>query len=157
LTIRAYRITQTKYVPTAFDGEGARVNGGRWNSVGTRIVYLASSLSLATLELLVHTEDISTIYLNYSVIPVDFDEGLVQSLKPSSLPSGWDAPEPIPETQMLGDAWIVGGASLLLQVPSVVTPGEVNYLVNPLHPDFPRLSFGTPVGFEPDSRLLPDD
>lgn len=157
MTVCAYRITQTKYVSTAFDGEGARIYGGRWNSIGTRIVYVASSLSLATLELLVHIEDISTIYGNYSVIPVTFAEALVQSVDPSSLPGGWDAPEPIPATQMLGDAWVTGGSSLVLQVPSAVTPGEVNYLINPLHPEFSTLSLATPVDFKPDTRLQPED
>ena len=31
-----------------FDGEGAFLFDGRWNSRGTRLVYTASSLSLAT-------------------------------------------------------------------------------------------------------------
>lgn len=153
MTVRAYRITQTKYVPTAFDGEGARLYGGRWNSVGTSVIYVASSLSLATLELLVHTEDLSIIHNDYSVIPVDFSEKLMQSVDPASLTKGWDAPEPSPETQMLGDAWAAGGSSLVLQVPSVVSVGEVNYLINPSHSDFSKLSHRTPHRFQPDARL----
>jgi RES domain-containing protein len=109
------------------------------------------------LELLVHTEDISTIHNRYSVIPVDFDEQLLQTVDPATLPSGWDAPEPIPETQMMGDTWVTSGACLVLQVPSAVTPGEMNYLINPLHSDFPKLSRGAPVEFQPDTRLLPED
>ena len=58
---------------------------------------------------------------------------------------------------MMGDAWVAGGAGLILQVPSVVTVGEANYLVNPLHSGFPELSLGTPVEFEPDARLLPEN
>ncbi len=118
------------------------------------MIYVASSLSLATLELLVHAEDISTIYNRYSVIPVDFDERFIRAVDSASLPRGWDAPEPIPETQMLGDDWVASGDCLVLQVPSVVTPGEVNCLVNPSHSDFLKMSCGAPVEFHPDTRLL---
>ena len=37
-------------------GEGARLNGGRWNSEGVAAVYTASSLALAALEYLVHVD-----------------------------------------------------------------------------------------------------
>ena len=36
------------------DGEGARRVGGRWNSPGRCVVYMAQSVSLAVLENLVH-------------------------------------------------------------------------------------------------------
>lgn len=120
------------------------------------MIYVASSLSLATLELLVHLEDIFTIYDNYSVIPVHFDESLIETLAPASLPDGWDKAEPVPATQLLGDRWVERNTSAVLQVPSVVTRGEVNYLLNPLHSDFPRISLGEAVTFRPDSRLLTD-
>ena len=44
--ITAFRITQNRFARAAFDGEGARLYGGRWNSPGTAMVYLASSISL---------------------------------------------------------------------------------------------------------------
>ena len=55
--IRAFRLCKTKHLATAFTGEGARLNGGRWNSPGNSVVYTSASLSLATLEVLVHLED----------------------------------------------------------------------------------------------------
>jgi RES domain-containing protein len=39
-------------------------------------------------------------------------------------------------------------------VPSVVTPGEWNFLLNPLHPDFPKVQPGAASPFRPDPRLI---
>jgi len=149
----AYRIVQARYAATAFDGEGARLNGGRWNSVGTSMIYTSSSLSLATLEMLVHTEDISVIYGRYVVIPVAFDASLVQQIEAEALPAGWNAPQLIAETQLLGDKWIAGKSSAVLEVPSAVTENEANYLLNPAHSDFARISIGAILEFKPDLRL----
>lgn len=152
-TLTTYRITQKKHLSTAFDGEGARLNGGRWNSIGTRMIYTASSLSLATLELLVHTEDISTIYGLYAVIPIEFDSTLVQDVDVDSLPHEWDSPEPISDTQIIGDQWISSMSSVLLEIPSAVNPREMNYLINPAHSDFSQIVLGSSFEFEPDQRL----
>ncbi|MBI2497892.1 MAG: RES domain-containing protein, partial [Opitutae bacterium] len=42
-----------------------------------------------------------------------------------------------------------------LRVPSVVVPGEFNYLLNPAHPDFKRVKIGKPEPFSFDPRLAP--
>jgi len=153
LRIVAYRVTQTKYLSTPFDGEGAKLNGGRWNSVGTYMVYTASSLSLATLELLVHIEDISIIYDQYSVIPIEFDDSMVESVTMSSMPHGWDAPEPIAGTKILGDDWIERASSVILKVPSAITKNENNYLLNPYHQDFTEVKIGKDFLFQLDERI----
>lgn len=51
---RAWRIVKEKHAATAFSGEGARLYGGRWNSVGTSLVYTSGTKALAALESLVH-------------------------------------------------------------------------------------------------------
>ena len=108
MNITAYRITKTKRTAGAFDGEGARLYGGRWNSIGTRVVYVAGSRSLATLEILVHTEDLSTIVGQYSIIAVTFPDKLVLRIPAADLPKRWSAHEPVADTQILGDRWIHG-------------------------------------------------
>ena len=150
----AFRITQSRYASTAFDGEGARLNGGRWNSVGTRMVYTASSLSLATLELLVHTEDVSALDGRYTVIPIEFDRSLVRTINITTLPVGWNQPETIGDTQILGDQWVRSLSSVLLEVPSVVIPTESNFLVNPGHPEFSKIAIGARFVLKLDPRLL---
>ena len=155
MTTTAYRIAKSKYLKTAFDGEGAKLHGGRWNSIGTRMVYTSSSLSLATLELLVHTEDLETIYGLYRVIPIEFENALVQEVEVKSLPHGWNAPETTADPQIIGDEWIGSRSSALLRVPSAVTTRESNYFINPAHPDFSKISLGSSFEFEPDLRLGP--
>jgi RES domain-containing protein len=117
------------------------------------MVYVSSSRSLATLELLVHLDDLATIRGSHVLIPLTFDESIVAEANTSVLQAGWDGPQIAPSTQLLGDQWVRSCASAVLKVPSVVTPGEYNYLVNPLHPDFSRIEIGTATRFEPDPRL----
>jgi RES domain-containing protein len=154
MSLTAYRITKTKRVATAFDGEGARLYGGRWNSIGTRLVYVAGSRSLATLEVLVHAEDISTIEGQYSIIPVTFSDELILSIPPDDLPSHWPSSEPLAETQLFGDKWVTKSSSAVLEVPSAVTNGERNYLLNPSHPDFESIILGDATPFRIDPRLI---
>lgn len=153
MNVNAFRITKTRFVSTAFDGEGARLYGGRWNSVGVRMVYLAGSLSSATLELLVHTDDYSTIIDLYSYFPVEIPESYIEQIDESLLPTGWNSPTAIGATQTLGDDWISSKSSVVLKVPSAISSDENNFLVNPNHPDFSRLTIADPIKFELDPRI----
>lgn len=152
--IKVYRICKTKYAATAFDGEGAFRAGGRWNSAGTRVVYVAASLSLAVLEMLVHFGD-DSILPSYSFIEAEFDEDLVESIeKIAKLPKNWSESPPSFEIQQIGDNWVKRNLSAILQVPSAIVPTESNYLINPNHQDFSRIIFGNPQNFIFDKRLL---
>ncbi len=148
----AWRIVKTARVATAFDGEGARVFGGRWNSPGTTMVYGAESIALAALELLVHLQA-SQLLASYSVIPASFDEGMVERLDATSLPRGWRAhPAPV-RLQEIGDRWVARGRSAVLRVPSAIVPAEWNYLLSPAHPDFAKVEIGPASAFALDARL----
>ena len=72
---KAWRMVAPQYVDQAFDGEGARIYGGRWNSKGTSMVYTASSLSLTAMEILVHL-DSDEILNRYVCIPIEFPSKL---------------------------------------------------------------------------------
>jgi RES domain-containing protein len=96
---------------------------------------------------LVHTEDISTIEAQYSIIPVTFPEEMILRIPPENLPDEWALPEPTAVAQMIGDRWIAGRMSVVLEVPSAVTHEETNYLINPNHLDFQSIEMGTPVPF----------
>ena len=43
----AWRVVAATYADSAFDCEGARRSGGRFNAAGTRVVYAAATLALA--------------------------------------------------------------------------------------------------------------
>lgn len=146
-------MTQKKHLKIAFDGEGAKMYGGRWNSKGTRMVYVANSLPLATLEVMVHAEDYATLKELYSVIPVEFDDKLIEHIKPKNLPPGWNSPVISPLTQKIGDEWVDSMSSAIFEVPSVIVPSESNYLLNPAHPDYKKLKIGNPFDFYVDPRL----
>jgi RES domain-containing protein len=153
MTITAWRITKAARADKAFDGEGARLYGGRWNSVGTPVVYLAENAALAVLELLVHIENTAAIDL-YVLIPVAFESRLVRTLPKNSIPGDWSANPPSSTTQSIGDRWLAQGRDLLLSVPSALVPTERNFLLNPKHPDFSRVHIGAPQEFKFDARLF---
>jgi len=136
--IRAWRPIKAEHADDAFTGEGARRGGGRWNSKGVRLVYTSGSLSLATLEVMVHTHFYSALK-SYVCIPIDFDPSLLQSIAIDDLPDNWQA-DPIPQSvKKVGDRWIKNKESVILKVPSAIIPVEFNYLINPSHPDFGKI------------------
>lgn len=121
-------------------GAGAAVSGGRWNRPGTPLVYCASSISLATLETIVHL-GVGDLPLNRYLIRVDLPADIVaeaQSVHAEDV-AGWDAHPPGKSSLDAGERWVRGRRSALLIVPSVVVPEETNVLINPVHPDSKRI------------------
>jgi RES domain-containing protein len=154
--ITAWRIVQERHLSTAFSGEGAARFPGRWNERGVPMVYTASSLSLAALEILVHIGGEATLQ-NYVCIPVSFDAALCRQVPASDLPELWSA-DPAPDsTRALGAQWVKDSSSAILIVPSAVVPIESVYLINPRHMDFPRITIGGESCFRFDARLRQTD
>lgn len=146
------RFADPPYDP--FDGKGAELDGGRWNSPGVPVVYAAGYRALAILEVLVHTGGLDTL-LDRVVFPVEVPPDLVHSIDPSTLPPGWSDPDAPTALRAVGDAWARGLVSAVLRVPSAVVTGESNYVLNPRHPDFPKLAIGPRQPLPIDPRLLP--
>jgi RES domain-containing protein len=153
MMLEGYRIVPAAHAATAFDGEGARLYGGRWNSIGVPMVYASKHRSLAALETRVHI-DRTKMLRPYKCIVFHFDAKWLETLPPRQWPVNWRLEPPSPATQRLGDAWIKAGRSALLAVPSVIIPGEQNFLLNPKHSNFTKIKFDKPVNFTFDSRLF---
>lgn len=147
----AWRLTKTRYLATAWDGEGARQAGGRWNSVGTAVVYASGTLSLALVETLVHLP--GGVLPAYSAQRADFADSQVAVLEDVDLPRGWRGDPPPAAARAIGDSWVVAARRAVLRVPSVVVPMEYNYLFNPRHADFARVRIGRSMPFPFDRRL----
>ena len=148
----SWRVLRENYAIRAFDGEGARVWGGRWHSAGHAVVYTAASTSLGLLEKLVHTEE--GLLPFYVTIPVTFDTDLIETVKPQALPASWRS-LPAPNTlQRIGDEWADSMRSCILEVPSVIVPHESNFILNPKHRDFGLLEIGQPIELDIDQRLM---
>jgi RES domain-containing protein len=156
--IEVYRITKQPNGKKAFSGTGARLYGGRWNSVGIEAVYASAHRSLSVLEVLVHIEDdevgSGTVVRPYLVYPISFNEALLEELSAPSLPVDWASHPPVKSTQQIGDDWVSRAGSPVLSVPSVVVPEERNYVLNPNHKRFAEIQIGLPVPCKIDPRLL---
>jgi RES domain-containing protein len=151
--LTAWRIVKARYVGNAFDGEGARQNGGRWTSPGSPVVYVAESAALAALELLVHLGRGPALQA-YVLIACSFPDDIVSTLDPARLPASWRSFPAPADLQLLGDEWIARKASAVLKVPSAIIETESNYLLNPLHPDFRAVVQADPRPFRFDVRLV---
>jgi RES domain-containing protein len=151
--ITAWRLVKSRHAGAAFDGEGARLHGGRWNSAGTRVAYASDSIALAVLEVLAHLQS-TTVLQSYSLATIRFPESLIEVLEPATLPKGWRRYPSTPENQAIGDRWIADGKSLVLRVPSAIIPSAANFLINPSHPQFGSAVIEQPERFAFDPRLL---
>ena len=146
-----FRIALAAYGTTAravFGGQsGFRVDG-RWHSRGRYLDYAAGSRSLAVLERLVHYKRFDHLQAHV-LCQADLPDSAVQELP--AVPRGWDGVHLLPAAQALGNAWYDGGVSPVLRVPSAVTPGESNLLVNARHPDWrwSWVSDPEPLVFDP--------
>lgn len=158
MTRWAWRIATDTPDYTADDvtGEGARRTGGRWNRVGTPVVYGSASIALACLETLAHL-NAGDLPLNRYLVRMEIPDDVwsaAQTESATSLKVGWDV---IPEGKVsldFGQGWIASGVSAILVVPSVIIPEESNILVNPAHRDAARVSARKIRRWTYDARLV---
>ena len=129
----------------ASDYTGAMLAGGRWNSIGTPMLYAAGHLSLALVEILVHL-DKRQLPSDYGWSAADLDEAI------------WNVPVPqlddLAACQAAGDSWMGNAECLAVQVPSVIVPQEFNVVLNPKHSGFSKIAWSQPRLFRFDPRLF---
>lgn len=130
-------------------GIGGIKRAGRWHNVGRPIVYLAEHPALALLETLVHLE-IDTI----DDLPDTYKLLKVELVDPPSLMVIEDVLEDVTISRQIGDDWLRGDDSLLLQVPSVLVPESSNFLFNPSHIDAGKAQIVANHDWPFDKRLV---
>lgn len=149
--MRVWRLTTRRH--PAFDGEGSRLAGGRWNLRGTPVVYTSGSLALAALEYLVNVAP-ETAPGDLVAIAADVPDALgIREVSASELKRGWRAFPPPEELALLGSRWADALETPILRVPSVVVPLEPNFILNPRHPQFAKIAVQDPVPFSFDARV----
>ncbi len=146
-----YRISN-KLFSTDLSGTGAKLNGARWNSKGIPMLYTTEHISLALLEMLVHTQ-----FKDYA-IELDLlhihlpDNSEIKEVTFSKLKTGWIEDDDY--SRFIGDEFIRSKQFLILKVPSAVVNEEHNFLINPNHPEFKKIKISKTKSFRPDKRLF---
>ena len=108
------------------------------------MVYAATSLALAALEVLVHLPPGMRRAGGLPVlmtVALDFPDAEVAESAPG------------PDDRVTGDAWAAAGTSLALRVPSRVIAHDANLLINPRHPKIGLIGVAIIERFEFDLRL----
>lgn len=155
--------TAGKYRADDLSGGGAAAVGGRYNSPGTAVVYTSSCVALAVLETVVHfaaraSEQANRYLIELSVPRAVYDARQILTLDQmqEDYPF-WDAVPFAEAAQGAGDYWVASGVSALLQVPSAIVAcrevPDCNLMINPAHPDAPRIEVVRRERFVYDPRL----
>lgn len=144
-----YRITKALYADRLVASGGA----ARWNSRGQFVIYSAATRALACLENVVHRSG-EGLMDSFRVMVINVPDDLtVVTIAPETLPSNWFDFEQYGTCQRLGGEWLQTSQSAVLRVPSAIIPSEWNYLLNPAHPEFSRITLIRTEPFVFDPRL----
>ena len=151
--MEVYRLSRKKY-SDVLSGLGAAKYGARWNSKGTEVVYTAMNRSLAMAEVVVHF-NIFDLPKDYFMLTIYVPDNLTQQIvNVSQLPADWHSfPHP-KVTQVIGDDFIAQGKYATLKVPSVVTKGDFNLILNPSNSLFHQIKIIDSTPFPFDRRIF---
>ena len=137
----AWRLCRAPFADLS--GEGARLHGGRWNSRGRALVYLAEAAALALLEVRVHLDlPLELLPDDYMLVSVDLDRLAVETV--DVFPA---------DPARVGDGWIHSRTTPLLRVPSAIIAESCNLLLNPAHPSASQARIADTRRFVFDPRL----
>lgn len=145
-----YRILNELYKED-ISGNGAAINGSRWNSKNIKMLYTGEYISLSMLESLVHLRKIDIPEKQY-LVTIQIPDVEFQDIKLSKLKDKWQ--QHINYTQWIGDQFIKNNEALVLKVPSAIVPQEHNFLINPLHATFKKVKIVNTELLELDKRLF---
>jgi RES domain-containing protein len=151
--MKVFRLAREKHA-TPLSGEGAARYGARWNPVGIELIYTAQNRSLAMAEVAVHLT-LATLPDDYVMLSIDIPDDIKsKKLSDAALPDDWQAfPHPA-ATQEIGRNFVTENEYCILIIPSAVTQGDFNVIINPNHADFPRITIAGMEKFPFDKRIF---
>lgn len=151
--MEVFRLARERYA-NRLSGEGAAIKGARWNPVGVELIYTAMNRSLAMAEVAVHFT-LATLPEDYLMLTIEIpDEVETIQITEADLPIDWKVfPHPA-STQKIGQNFIAENKYCALIIPSVVTQGDFNVLINPYHTDFSKVSITKKEKFPFDNRIF---
>lgn len=147
-----FRLSSSRYAED-LTGRGAELYGGRWNSIGTPVVYTASSRALAMAEVAVHLH-IQKVPKDMMMVELYLSEDSITSLPFQELKNNWEMFPYSIQTQQIGDDFVRENRFLVLKVPSAVVNGDFNFLINPRHVELPIVKVVSLSPFRFDSRIF---
>jgi RES domain-containing protein len=151
--MEVFRLSVLPYAKD-LSGRGAELYGGRWNSAGIALLYTAANRSPAMAEVLVHLQ-MASMPADYHMVSIDVPDDLaILQLLASEMPANWNAFPHLQATRRFGDEFVQAQKAVGLRVPSAVTRGDFNYLLNPKHPDFRRIKVINIEKFPFDYRIF---
>ncbi|MEZ0487537.1 RES family NAD+ phosphorylase [Fibrella aquatica] len=151
--MHVFRISSKKYIRD-LSGKGAELNGGRWNSVGVPVLYTGSNPSVCVLEYLAHLKNAEPKKNHYGKAVIEVPDGSVKEVNIVDLPDDWQLDSASATLSKITNDWIAENLYLCLKVPSVASPGDWNYLINPKHKLFKKVKrIGRPIDYSFDERI----
>lgn len=148
-----YRLSKIRYSDD-LAGSGCLYHPGRWNKVGTRVLYASENVSLAILEVLANSEVTPK---DYCIVCIEVPkEATIYKLEAGELPATWNKTPYTEDMAEITEKWIQEGKSLLMRIPSVHSPLDYNILVNPGHPLASKLRILKKIPYHFDNRLKGD-
>ena len=145
-----YRLASGDYI-NDLSGNGSKLYGGRWNSIGLNALYCTENISLAVLEILVNVKKykqpqdyhLATITIPDTIKPV--------IINTSKLKKNWK--DDFTYSQFMGSEFLKSQQALILKVPSAIVDPEHNFIINPKHADASKIKIVSTKIFEFDKRL----
>lgn len=146
-----YHLGKTKFA-RQLTGEGAKLNGGRWNLMGTPCLYTSETKALSVLEYAANVQ-LEEMPDHLSITVYSLPVKSWKEFNVTDLPGNWQE-IPVPEeTKRWGSLHLQQAKYLALKIPSIIIPSEFNYILNPLHADFKKIKIKEVHSFSFDSRI----
>lgn len=134
-----YRIDRrVKRKHDLLSGIGAEKVGGRWNRMGTKAVYTSQNISLAYFEVVMHLDITEDLPNDRIIAHIEIPDDL-RIIEEKKLPSNWNSFPYNNKTQEIFTKFCKDQKAAVLKVPSAIVKTEVNYVINPLHPEANRI------------------